>query len=500
MVRRAVDAATAAAAAAEEARGQPLDSRPGSRACEGRNDTFTVLAFGFDAVAEPTIRPFGFVTTATMWPFAVEKMKTYRSGRGSPSMLTSRTKKFGVLGPRSDFGQRPKVVIVCTSRPPAPWSWVTCLMSRRPGVSFPSGIVTKLACAAPTQARPTATAITATIVCRGRIDPSPLVPRATSFDSTPPRAGVQGLRLPSGSALRLRVHPRARTGVFRKVRRELGVTAFGVNAMVLPTADRVVRALPRPPGRALLRPPGSRRVRGRGRELRARPGRRLPRRVDDAPPRLERRRRGPDPPRRRRQGRVRRAATATWSIPRTRSGAAPSATATKPSSAAFPSDDPLPRPSRSERLERREPFPGPRRPAAHRPGPDAGGGARARAGLDRRSRRSTRARSGGRSTRRRSSARGRPRGRAPSEGLREVDVGSWAGLSRERGGRSASRRSSAAGSTAATAGRTARPTTEMSTRVLAAAPAASRKPTRARRSSSSPTAARSGRSRPPPRA
>ena len=53
------------------------------------------------------------------------------------------------------------------------------------------------------------------------------------------------------------------TGVFRKVRQELGVTAFGVNAMVLPAADRLVRALPRRAGRALLRPPGPGGLRGR---------------------------------------------------------------------------------------------------------------------------------------------------------------------------------------------------------------------------------------------
>ena len=42
---------------------------------------------------------------------------------------------------------------------------------------------------------------------------------------------------------------------FRKVRQALGVTAFGVNALVFPPALRRARALPRHAGRALLRPP-----------------------------------------------------------------------------------------------------------------------------------------------------------------------------------------------------------------------------------------------------
>ena len=45
---------------------------------------------------------------------------------------------------------------------------------------------------------------------------------------------------------------------FRKVRRELEVTAFGINALVLPPEYETGRPLPRPPGGDVLRPPRAR--------------------------------------------------------------------------------------------------------------------------------------------------------------------------------------------------------------------------------------------------
>ena len=74
---------------------------------------------------------------------------------------------------------------------------------------------------------------------------------------------------------------------FRKVRGALGVTAFGVNALVFPPGYGRPGALPRPAGRALLRPPRHRDVRDRRRRARRRGGRPRPRRVDDAAPGLE---------------------------------------------------------------------------------------------------------------------------------------------------------------------------------------------------------------------
>ena len=50
-------------------------------------------------------------------------------------------------------------------------------------------------------------------------------------------------------------------GVFRKVRRELGVTAFGVNALALRPGRGQPAPLPRGAGRALLRPPRTGEVR-----------------------------------------------------------------------------------------------------------------------------------------------------------------------------------------------------------------------------------------------
>ena len=68
---------------------------------------------------------------------------------------------------------------------------------------------------------------------------------------------------------------------FRKVRGALGVTAFGVNAIVYPAGLRRLQALARPAGRALLRPPRAGARRGRRRGAGARRGRPVPRRVDD---------------------------------------------------------------------------------------------------------------------------------------------------------------------------------------------------------------------------
>ena len=66
---------------------------------------------------------------------------------------------------------------------------------------------------------------------------------------------------------------------FRKIRRALGVTAFGINAIVMPAGHRDRPPLPRRAGGALLRPPRARRVRVRRRhQARARPGRRRARR------------------------------------------------------------------------------------------------------------------------------------------------------------------------------------------------------------------------------
>jgi hypothetical protein len=101
-------------------------------------------------------------------------MKTVRSGFGSLSMLMSRRKKLGVVGPRSAFDQRPNVVIVWTSRPPGPWPWVACLMSSGPRVSLRSRNGVKLALAVPAQARAAARATTRTIVRPGRIAASPV--------------------------------------------------------------------------------------------------------------------------------------------------------------------------------------------------------------------------------------------------------------------------------------------------------------------------------------
>ena len=95
-------------------------------------------------------------------------------------------------------------------------------------------------------------------------------------------------------------------GVFRKVRQELGVTAFGVNVLVIPPGVVGAAALPRGAGRALLRPRRPRAVRAARRVARARARRALPRRVDDPAPGDERRRRGSRDARRRREGRLRR--------------------------------------------------------------------------------------------------------------------------------------------------------------------------------------------------
>ena len=143
-------------------------------------------------------------------------------------------------------------------------------------------------------------------------------------------------------------------GVFRKVRRALGVTAFGVNAMVLAAADRLVRALPRRAGRALLRAPRA----SPASRSRASASSSAPEASATSSRRLASARSG-TPARRPSSSwssaarAAISAATATWSTRPTRSGAAPSARARRPSSARLPSDDRLPRPPRRERLERR---------------------------------------------------------------------------------------------------------------------------------------------------
>ena len=79
------------------------------------------------------------------------------------------------------------------------------------------------------------------------------------------------------------------TGVFRKVRQALGVTAFGVNAMVLPPQTGWFEHFHDEQDELYFVHRGLRGVRGRGRALRARPWRRLPRRVHLAAACLERR-------------------------------------------------------------------------------------------------------------------------------------------------------------------------------------------------------------------
>ena len=74
------------------------------------------------------------------------------------------------------------------------------------------------------------------------------------------------------------------TGVFRKVRRALGVTAFGVNAMVLPPQTRWFEHFHDEQDELYFVHRGLAGLRGRRRALRARAGRRLPRRFDLAAP------------------------------------------------------------------------------------------------------------------------------------------------------------------------------------------------------------------------
>ena len=97
---------------------------------------------------------------------------------------------------------------------------------------------------------------------------------------------------------------------FRKVRKALNVTAFGVNASRLSAAVRGAEPLPRPAGRALLRPPRNGDVRLRRRGAGRPGGRARARRVDDAPNDREPHRRGSRAAGRRGQRRLRRAGRA----------------------------------------------------------------------------------------------------------------------------------------------------------------------------------------------
>ena len=92
---------------------------------------------------------------------------------------------------------------------------------------------------------------------------------------------------------------------FRKVRRALGVTAFGVNAIELPAGLRDRPALPRAAGGALLPAPRADRDHARRRHVTARPGRPGAGGRRDRPQDQERGRRARPLPRDRWQGRLR---------------------------------------------------------------------------------------------------------------------------------------------------------------------------------------------------
>ena len=94
---------------------------------------------------------------------------------------------------------------------------------------------------------------------------------------------------------------------FRKVRKALGVTAFGVNAIVYPPGFEGFLHYHDEQDELYFVHSGTARFEVDGEERDARPGRPLPRRVDDAAQGVERRRGRPGAARRRRQGRLRRA-------------------------------------------------------------------------------------------------------------------------------------------------------------------------------------------------